>query len=600
MKIELANTAIPYRSYLDITSNEPNLVLGSQNLLTSAKQLMERRPGFADAIESAITTFTNVKRHYWFGKWGGSDFYSIVNDITASTSDVYKLLVGTDASYVKIFSSASTSPFDFADANNTLFMGNGTDMRIYASGTTTKTWGGSRPSVVATLATTGTGISIYNGVFYRYTYEDSANGHETSSSDLSACSGIVSNKTIQVTVAASSNTRFDRLRVYRTTDGGSTNTSKMQEISGSPFTNTNQTINDTTTDANLGARICPGTTSNDPPTASSKLCIYGGRIFTAANATSYYSGLEELPSNGVTWECFPSGLGGNYYAWPQEVTSQAPMSDGVAVFTRGKVWKIEGDRRDNFRYPGILTRRGAVSHTAVAGLGNSVAWLDTASQVFLDGQEIGFDIRQDIKSIDHSQAYMQMHLSGRFHWLLLLDGANGKIYPYDMDTEKWLTPWTLPSASAALSSGEKSSGTVVLTCAIGKTKLYNQNATKFNDAGNAYSPVASLSLLKMAGQDESPSQAFRNCVVETDSNLASNVSYLLDDDPTVTSPPYVDISSNLSDPIGRGQGTNLVKTIYQPEGNPNGERVAVKITWPTQDQSFNCYTITINDNNRGG
>src|SRR5262249_21245982 len=160
------------------------------------------------------------------------------------------------------------------------------------------------------------GISAYSGWYYRYTYGNSSTGHESSASALSACTGIVSNKTIQVTVVASSDSQVDQIRIYRTTDGGSTNPSKMQEITGSPFANSSTTQNDTTTDVSLGSRICPGTTTNDPPTASSKLCIYGGRIFTAASATSYYSGLEELPSNGVSWESFPSGLSGNNYAWP--------------------------------------------------------------------------------------------------------------------------------------------------------------------------------------------------------------------------------------------------------------------------------------------
>ena len=121
--VELANTSIPYRSNADITSQTVNLIAGSQNILTTARQLMERRPGFADSIEASPTTFTSVVRHVWFTKWG-SGFYSIVNDISGGVSNVYKMLLGTDANYSLIFTSSAADPFDFAITNDTLFMGN--------------------------------------------------------------------------------------------------------------------------------------------------------------------------------------------------------------------------------------------------------------------------------------------------------------------------------------------------------------------------------------------------------------------------------------------------------------------------------------------
>src|SRR6185437_15136934 len=138
-----------------------------------------------------------------------------------------------------------------------------------------------------------------------------------------------------------------------------------------------------------------------------------------------------------------------------------------------------------------------ISHQATAALGNSVAWLDTASQVFLDGQEVGFDIRNDIKTIDHSQAYMAIHISGRFHWLALLDGANGKLYLYDMDTQQWMPPKVLPAAASALSSGESASGTVSLTIALSNTSMKTMNYSSYNDGGTEYTSTALVNLLKM-------------------------------------------------------------------------------------------------------
>lgn len=592
MKRELLNTALPYKTYTDPTSDDPNLINSSRNILTTAQQLMERFPGFSDKVESVLTTFTAVKSSFWWAIWGGLRFLSIICDVSGGFAKVYKCEVGVDASYVLIFTSSTSVPFDFVTSNNTLYMGNLTDMRRYTgTGSSTTTWGIVRPAAPLTVGTTGTGISLFTGRYYRTTYCESSSGHESSASDLSPCTGITTNKTNTIALVASSNPRVDQIRVYATTDGGSTDPTLMQEVTGSPFANTTATVNEATADTALSLRTAPGTTSNDPPTPSSKLISYGGRIFTAANATTYFSGDEELPANGVPEECFPSGLDGNFKPWPGEVTSQRPMADGVAVFTRGKIWKILGTQRDNFIYPGLLDRRGAISHNATCALGNSVGWLDTASQVFLDGQEVGFDIRNDIKNIDHSQAYMAIHLQGRFHWLCLLDGAQGKLYPYDLDTGQWMPPKVLPEGGAsALSSGESASSTVSLTIALGKTRLYMMNPLSYNDAGQLYSAVAGLNLLRLG----EPDGKFEGLAVETDSHTASQVQYLLDDDPTITSPTYTDLTATATDPVRRSQGTSLVKKIYQAEAYPYAERVAAKFTWPAVDANFVCYTLTIN------
>ena len=592
-KRELLNTALPYRSYADITSDEPNMVSGSQNILTTAKQIMEKIPGFSDAIEGTPTNFTAAARNLWWVLWGGLRYINIVCDVSGGFAKVYKYEVGVDANYVLIFTSSTAVPFDLVVSNNTLYMGNNTDMRKYSgTGSTTQKWGITRPAALVSVGTTGTGITSYQGWFYRVTYGNSVIGHESSASDLSPCTGIVSNKTITLPLVASTDTQVDQIHVYRTTDGGSTDPTLMQEITGSPFANTTTTQNDATTDINLSINTAPGTTSNDPPTSCSKLIAYNGRIFGATNATTYFSGDEELPGRGVPEECWPSGLDGNNHSWPLEVTSQRPMPNGVAVFTRGKIQQIQGTQRDNFVYSGLLDARGAISHQATAALGNAGAWLDTSSQVFLDGKEIGFDIRTDIQSIDHSQAYMAIHIQGRSHWICLLDGANGKLYIYDLDTQGWLPPKVLPAAASALSSGTSASSTISLTCALGKAKIYKMNPTSYNDGGSTYSPVAIVNLLRLG----EPDSKFVGVAVETDSHIAGNVYFLPDEDPTTGTPPWQEITAigANADPVRRGQGTNLVKKIYQAESEPYAERVATKIVWPTADNNFVCYTIIIN------
>lgn len=618
---EITNTAIPYKSYTDITSEEPNLVIGSQNILTTAQQVMERRPGFADPVESGVTTFSNLSQGFYYSRWDGS-FYHIVNDIVGGQSKVYKLLItaGTsgltpDASYVLIWTSASAEPFHFVISNNTLYFGNLTDMKKYTSGGSSgvSNWGiaryslpfdGSQPGYQS-ISFTGTGISAYTGWYYRTTYYNSSTGHESSSSTLSTCTGIVSNKTVVLTLVASADPQVDKIRVYRTTDGGSTSPDQMLEITGSPFPNVSGNYNDTTPDASLGTRVCPFTTTNDPPPPLHNFCVYAGRIFGSTGATTWFSGAEEI-GVGVKEECWPSGLTGNFYPWPQYVTSHRPMQDGVAIYTNGKIWKIAGDRRDNFIRGGLLDRRGATRHQNTFALGNSIGWIDTSSQVWLDGEEIGFDIRNDLKNIDQTQTYITPHVQGRFHWVCVLDGANGKLFIYDLDTQKWMAPWPLAfgSTASALASGEVSAGNVKLTIALNNKFSYAMNPTSYNDRGTAYSPVAVLNLLPVSTPHfaYNPPEhgekvgVFDQAIVETDSHTPLDVAFLLDDDPTNVQSAFISIANNAHKPTRRSgvnEPLNLIKTLYGVDGSPAAERVSIKVTWETADKPFSCYTLAI-------
>lgn len=600
----IGNTSIPYVSYTDITSEKPVFV-GGQNVLTTSRQLMYRRPGFADAIESSITTFTGVQKQFAWSKWGGTRFIWLVNDVSGSQSKVYKKEIGVDPSYQLLYTSSSTNQFWFVVSNNTLFFGNGVDMRAYDAtntwgGAQTRNWGITRPSAVAAVGTTGTGISSYaGGWYYRYTFCNSLTGHESSASELSACTGIVANKTITLGLTASTDAQVDQIRVYRTTDGGSTNATQMREITGSPFANATATVNDTTSDTVFGTRLCPGTTSNDPPPALKNFSWYGGRIFGSINNQTWFSGFEELPANGVPEECFPSGLSGNYYNWDTEVTGQASLPDGVAVFTRGRIWKIEGNLRANFQRYKLVEKRGATNQNCIFSLGNSVAWLDTANQVWSsDLGEIGNDIRTDIEEIDQSKASMCVHVSGSQHWICLLDGGQGKLYVYDLDTRQWMPPWILPSGSTAIISEEYSAGVPKLGVAVHGTKIYLNNADKYNDAGTTYSASAVLNLLPTHAAKNPDHCGLVDYVnVETDGNTNSYVGIMIDDNPQLSS--FQDITANAQDPPLRKQGTNLVKKQYgasQDAANstvPTGQRVSVSLQWAAAENNFTLYTIEV-------
>src|SRR4051812_38223347 len=98
----IENTAVPYKSYADSTSNEANFVAG-QNVMNTSQQLMERRPGFSDKMETNLTTFTALAREFRWSKFDGTSFYSMVNDISGGLSKVYKLKIGVDTAYSLLF-----------------------------------------------------------------------------------------------------------------------------------------------------------------------------------------------------------------------------------------------------------------------------------------------------------------------------------------------------------------------------------------------------------------------------------------------------------------------------------------------------------------
>jgi hypothetical protein len=593
----LSNTAIPFKSYNDITSNESTFVAGL-NILSSSQQLSQRRPGFSDFAETGTpTNFTTAAREYKWSKWGGTRFFSMVSYLSGGTQRVWKMEYGVDANYILLHASTSPNPFDFAVFDDILYYGNGstqTSMRAWTGTGADRLWGIVKPAAGPGIGTSATGISAFSGYYYRTTYRNSVSGHESSSSPLSVCTAIFTNKEVDVTLVASTDTQVTGIGVYRTTDGGSTDPSRMQEITGSPFANANAVIIDTTPDGSLSTRTCPGTTSNDPPPPCSRFSVIPGRIFGAINATVYFSGAEELNGFSRQAESWPSGITGNSYPFDKEVVATAPMSDGVACFCRGRIWKIEGDRRDNFRRYKLLEKRGAVNHTNVTSLGNSVIWFDTAHQVWLsDEGEIGFDIRTDLANVNPDTASIAVHISKTAHWILLLDGATGRIFTYDLDTKQWMTPWQIQGATSAscLNSGETSSGLSKLTIAYNQNNIIHQNPIDYRDNVSPYLANATTNLFEIHPDQKSEWNGIIDFfAIETDASIVSSVGVLADDDPATGT--YTDITANIQDPPQRAQGTNLVKKLYMASpAIAQCERASFSFSWPAVNSNFKLYGL---------
>ena len=526
----------------------------------------------------------------------GGAFIWMGCDVVGTTTIVYKQIIGVDSAPVKLWTSTSSVPFDFVVSSNTCYMGNGTDMKKYDSQTISN-WG-IVPPVAGPGITLVVGTNnVYTSWCYCYTYFNSTTQHESSPSPISACSGLFTNKTANLALTASTDSQVTNIRVYRTPDGGAQDPALMQEITGSPFPNATATVSDSTLDVNLGIRTAPEFYRNNPPTPCRGFVPYGGRIWGFANNITYYSGFEEI-ANGVPEESWPGGLTGNYYPWANEVTAHAPLIDGIAVFLATSIQKIEGDTLDTFRRYVLLEKRGTRSLTTVSSIGGSVVWLDTSNTVWLsDLGEIGIPIRPDTQSINPATCWIRLHIAGPYHWVVVLDGANGVLYVYDLDRSQWMPPWTVGSSASALHSGETSIGVVNLLLARGTTKVMQMVTGTYADDGNVYSSTGQTNLFPLTPDDNPSWQGVHDWTeIKTDTVPPSQVLQLTDDDPTQA--PYADISANAEPSPLITQGQFLQSWRYT-SNTPSADYISLKLIW-NGGSNFHLYTLDLTFHPAGG
>lgn len=602
----ISNPCFPYVSNTSVTDETPHFISGSQNLLTSIVGQVTRRPGFGAALEPTPTVLTapaQWARIAGYETWGGAFFVmACATDSSATTSTVYKFRVGTDSSFIQIAQDTTSSvPFDFVVSNNTCYFGNGTVMKKF-DGTTTSKWGIVSPAAAPTIDTATAGpLNTYTtaGWNYVYTYFNSNTGHESSPSPLSAATGIITSKEVKVTVVASADSQVTNIRIYRSTDGGSTDPVNMQEIPNSPFPNTSTQQIDTAVDTALLLRFAPEFFRNDPPTASVGFVWHAGRLFSFANNTVYFSGFEEIV-NGVPEESWPSGLAGNKYPYAKKIQALAELSDGVTPFTPSSIEKIEGDSLDTFRRYTLSKKQGTRAVTLVTSYGDIVMWFDTTATIWmLGGNEISIPIRPDLKVVVQSNADVALHLNGSQHWFLVVDTTNSKMFVFDFDTKMWLSPWTVKATSIA--SIETSAGNYDLLIGHSSGKVLKLTASKYNDNGVAYSPVAITELMNI-GVDSNPQ--WRGAVdyfgMETDGNLPIKVEQIVDENPAIGT-TWADITKNIQDADLRTPGTYLVEKYYKSMPQTNeGRRAAFRITWPTTDTPLTWYASDVAHHVQGG
>lgn len=597
------DTALPYVTNSSVVSTDPQYI-GGQNCMTSLRQWLERRPGWAATVEQTATAFTNLQRQFVWHRWAGSvtnpdAFIWMGCDVSGGVAKVYKLILGVDVSASLIWTSTSAETFDFVVSNNTCFFGNGTDMKAF-DGVTVRNWGITAPTVAPTLTLVAGTATVTVSWCYVVTYTNETIEHESSPSPLTACSGPFGPQAVQLGLTASTDPQVTNIRVYRTSDGGAQTPTQMREIPGSPFPNATANITDQAPDVSPGAgtpglsttRVAPAFLRNDPPPPSKGFVWAQSRIWSFQNNKTYYSGFEEINPDAIPEESWPSGVDGNNYPWDKQVNAHAALLDGIAVFVNNTIYKIEGDSLDTFRRYTLLQKRGCRARTAVASLGGSVAWFDTTRTMWLsDSGEIGKDIRPDLQAVDPTTACVAIHIDRLNHWICLLDPPNGTLYVYDLDRTRWMPPWKFGTTITCLASMETSNGIADLMIGRSGTKALKMTTSQYNDDGSFYAASVTTNMYRLT-PDSAPEWkgAFDNIELKTDTQLASDVTQLVDDDPSVT--PFTSIGATAIPSPDIIQGQNLKTTRYS-SSYPQGQYLALQIAWPTVDKNFHLFQTCV-------
>lgn len=600
------NTALPFATNVSPVDETP-LIFKGYNTLATLKHELNRRPGFATAIEAVPTTFAGrIETIYAWRKWNGSNFLMLSVYQNFQTS-VYKLEIGKDNSFVQIFTVNSSTAFDFVASNNCVFFDNGTGGNVY-DGKNLYSWGMAGPikapitNIVGLVAGQTAGITCQTDYHYRYTYWDANAGHESSPSDINDCLGQFSNSGVSISVFHSPNPRVTHIRVYRTTDGGSVDPTQMQELPQSPIANADASIVDYTADGDLREQFAPALLVNDPPPPLTGVKQSGSRIYGMNSNQVWFSGFDEVV-NGVQQECFKSGLTGNYFAFGEVTECLQPVGGqnaGLAVLQPGIISMIQGDLRNQISKFDIESKHGARNSKASAGFGSDAAWFDSSLMVrTAQSGELSREIRETVKTIDPNWVQFTAHIGGGHQWLCMLDGIAGTLYVYDIDLNFWQTPW--PIGATAIHSGEVSPGTQVLYAAINGT-VYYMTEGKYNDAGKPYPASMRTGLIPLAPlattsnqivQRVNPElvQAVDAIIIERDIHDISDIRINFDELPE-TDNAYISIVANAGDPTEVQPRKSLITKRYTLAAEMGmAERASVQIDWPAVDSNFRLFSV---------
>jgi hypothetical protein len=223
---------------------------------------------------------------------------------------------------------------DFLNYKDSVYYSNGVDPGRVWDGTTERLWGIVAPTSANTFAADSAG-GLTGDYQYAYTYFDSVNNGESSASPFSAVH-TVSTATINLTgLIASTDPQVDKIRIYRTTNGGAL------FLLVATINNGVTTYADNTTDVDLGTEELP--IYNDVPGLFVGLEEWDGRIWGyEKNSTKVMFSNDEFltpAGQGIPWESFGAD---NFIDFNLKVygIKKSPNFNELWVHTSGGIYAI--------------------------------------------------------------------------------------------------------------------------------------------------------------------------------------------------------------------------------------------------------------------
>lgn len=449
------------------------------------------------------------------------------------------------------------------------------------------------------ITAAGTGYSIANNV---QTFRSGAQpgAGVGFSINITGVTGVAS---VQVSVTASPDPQVDGIRVFRTTDNGST----FFELPTSPYPNTTTTITDSAPDSQLNKfssfSFSPWLANSTPPAGMTRMTYHLNRMWGVVNNNVYFSALlgDDI-TVGVGVESWPPV---NVFVFPETVNRLMPIVSGLLVFTTDDIWIITGTSRDGTT-GALLTSQifqqgvGLLSWNAFDVEGNQI-FLYTSDRQFISFTasgpvEIGYPIGVNIQSnYNPAQVYVAALISGTQDKAVFLADGTSNWYRCNWNQPPEGGPAWSPQASinggaTAVVAVETSPGIHQLLIGQSNGTVLARNYNVFSDNAVPYASFATIGSLVLA----QPGQlAVLNSVVLELQQVGSipNVSLLLDE----ISGTFEQLTQSVTDPPKLiPSQTVMSRRWYLSQGNESYmcRHIQLKVSWPAESFKNELLTLT--------
>lgn len=275
---------------------------------------------------------------------------------------------------------ATSRQTQFAKVGNTLAIAGGLPAFWKGPGETIDRMGIVPPTGIITVTSvnTGSGVTLNTGGMYMYTYFDSVSGLESDWSNLSAITGAVANKSIVIAIPAATAANWDKIRIYRTLDGGQF----PYLVDTVPAGTTSYT--DSTRDSLLTAAAEDRYVRAVPPSTSFITATYAQCIWFVDGSNPYVLRFSKpYVGSDVDVQYYPVD---NYVISNQPITGLLVTPGKMLVFHPRSISYVSGFSNDDFAFQPLISGVGTVFPNSIATNGKEVFMLAEEGVVSLPMQ----------------------------------------------------------------------------------------------------------------------------------------------------------------------------------------------------------------------